>query len=157
MRLNLPVVNKETKFPDDPEAKIISIADTRGIIIDVNDTFVDISGFTRDELIGQPHNIVRHPDMPPQIFEYMWKQLKSGKPFLGMIKNRCKDGSYYWVNAFIIPIINDGKIIAYESVRTRPSPDMVKRASDVYAKIKNKKKISYKRFNLSLFLEFDSF
>ena len=95
MRLNLPVVNKETKFPDDPEAKIISIADTRGIIIDVNDTFVDISGFTRDELIGQPHNIVRHPDMPPQIFEYMWKQLKSGKPFLGMIKNRCKDGSYY--------------------------------------------------------------
>lgn len=151
MRLNLPVVNKETKFPDGPEAKIISIADTRGIIIDVNDTFVDISGFTRDELIGQPHNIVRHPDMPPQIFEYMWKQLKSGKPFLGMIKNRCKDGSYYWVNAFIIPIINDGKIIAYESVRTRPSPDMVKRASDVYAKIKNKKRISYKRFNLSLF------
>ena len=92
MRLNLPVANKEISFPDDPDAKIISVTDPRGIINYVNDTFVKISGFTSDELIGQPHNIVRHPDMPSEVFAFMWKQIKSGKPFVGMIKNRCKDG-----------------------------------------------------------------
>lgn len=150
MRLNLPVANKEISFPDDPDAKIISVTDPRGIINYVNDTFVKISGFTRDELIGQPHNIVRHPDMPSEVFAFMWKQIKSGKPFIGMIKNRCKDGSFYWVNAFIIPIVTDGRIIGYESVRTRPTRGMIRRATAAYAALKAKKKPSFRSFDLPL-------
>jgi aerotaxis receptor len=150
MRMNLPVVNRETKFPEDPDAKIISVTDPKGIITYINDTFVEISGFSREELIGQPHNIVRHPDMPSEVFAFMWKQLKAGKSFLGMIKNRCKDGSYYWVKAFIIPIITDGKIIGYESVRTKPTRGMVKRAEAAYAALKAKKKPAFKKFDLPL-------
>lgn len=142
MRVNLPVYDKEVRFPDDPNAKIISVTDPHGVIIDVNDTFVQMCGFTRDELIGQPQNIIRHPDMPPEVFAYMWKQLKSGKPFLGIIKNRCKDGSYYWVNAFILPIVKNGVITGYESVRTRAAPEMIARAKALYAKMRSGRKVT---------------
>ena len=114
MRVNLPVIDRETPFPDDPEAKIISVTDLSGVILDVNDIFVKVSGFSREELIGQPQNIIRHPDMPAAVFEHMWNLLKAGKTFHGIVKNRCKDGSYYWVDAFIIPIVQYGKTIGYE-------------------------------------------
>ncbi len=143
MRENLPVNDHEILFPSDPEAKIISTTDPRGIITDVNDTFVQISGFSREELIGKPHNIVRHPDMPAAVFAMMWANLKEGKPFIGMIKNRCKDGSFYWVSAFIIPIIINGRITGYESVRTRPDPKMVRRAAAIYAAMRANKKFKY--------------
>ncbi len=141
MRENLPVNDHEILFPSDPEAKIISTTDPRGIITDVNETFLQISGFTREELIGKPHNIVRHPDMPSAVFAAMWAELKEGRPFIGMIKNRCKDGSFYWVSAFIIPIIIDGRITGYESVRTRPDPKMIQRATNIYAAMRSGKKL----------------
>ncbi len=136
MRVNLPVTNEEVLFPDDPHAKIISVTDLNGIITDVNDTFTAISGYSREELIGQPQNIVRHPDMPSEVFALMWKNLKEGKAFMGVIKNRCKNGAFYWVNAMILPICVDGRIIGYESVRTRCTDDEKKRAEQNYKKLK---------------------
>lgn len=90
MRNNQPVVDVEIKFPEDPNAKIISVTDTHGIITDVNQTFIDMCGFSREELIGQPHNIIRHPDMPSAVFKLMWDTLKKGKPFMGIIKTVTK-------------------------------------------------------------------
>ncbi|MGN0903295.1 MAG: methyl-accepting chemotaxis protein, partial [Succinivibrio sp.] len=147
MRNNQPVIDKEIKFPDTPDAKIISVTDPRGIIVDVNQTFVDMCGFSREELIGQPHNIIRHPDMPPQIFKLMWDTLKQGKPFMGIVKNRTKEGAYYWVNAFIIPITHNGKIIGYESVRTRATEREIANATAIYAEINAGKKITASAFN----------
>ena len=141
MRNNQPVIDHEILFPQDPDAKIISVTDTHGIITDVNQTFIDMCGFTREELIGQPQNIIRHPDMPSEVFKLMWDTLKAGKPFMGIVKNRCKDGSFYWVNAFIIPIYKYGKIIGYESVRTRATKEEIENATNVYRKIKQQKAI----------------
>lgn len=136
MRNNGPVTKVEHKFPNDPSAKIISVTDVNGVITYVNDTFVQISGFTREELIGQPQNIVRHPDMPAEIFRQLWATISKGQSFMGIIKNRCKNGDYYWVNAFIMPIIQDGKIVGYESVRTAASPDQIARSEAIYKKMR---------------------
>lgn len=136
MRVNLPVFDKEVAFPSEEGCKIISTTDVHGVITDVNDVFLKMSGYTREELIGQPHNIIRHPDMPSQVYKIMWDNLKKGIPFMGIVKNRCKDGSYYWVNAFIMPLIKDGKIIGYESVRTKPTVEQVNKAKKIYANLK---------------------
>lgn len=146
MRDNGPVNSTEHKFPSDPAAKIISVTDPHGVIIDVNETFVQISGFSRKELIGQPQNIVRHPDMPSEIFQMMWSTIQKGNPFMGIIKNRSKDGGYYWVNACIMPIIQEGKIVGYESVRTSATDNQIARAEKLYAKIRQGKKISYPNY-----------
>lgn len=90
MRKNLPVTDKEKTFPK--TEKLISATDTTGKILHCNDAFVEVSGFKRDELIGQPHNIVRHPDMPAEAYENMWSHLKAGRPWMGLVKNRCKNG-----------------------------------------------------------------
>lgn len=141
MRLNLPVTNEEHKFPQDKSAKIISLTDTKGIITEVNDTFVHMCGFSREELIGQPHNIVRHPDMPAAVFKLMWNTIQQGQSFMGIVKNRAKDGGYYWVNAYIMPIIENGKITGYESVRTAATPEQIERASKIYALINANKSL----------------
>lgn len=133
MRKNLPVTNHGKTFST--STKLISITDINGNILDCNDDFADISGFSRDELIGQPHNIVRHPDMPPLAFKVMWEHLKSGKPWMGMVKNRCKDGDYYWVDAYVTPVTEKGKIIGYESVRSSPKPEDIVRTERLYARI----------------------
>ena len=130
MRKNLPVTDKERTFPE--EQKLISSTDLKGKIVHCNDAFVEVSGYSRDELIGQPHNLVRHPDMPVDAFESMWKELKAGKPWMGLVKNRCKNGDYYWVSAYVTPVISDGVAVGYESVRTVPSRDQVVRAETVY-------------------------
>ncbi len=156
MRVNLPVYDKETLFPDDPNAKIISVTDTAGNIIEVNDVFIKVSGFTREELIGQPQNIIRHPDMPPAVFEHMWELLKKGKTFHGIVKNRCKDGSYYWVDAFIIPIVQHGRIIGYESVRSRAEPEDIKRAQKIYKRLNKGKGVAkhYDVIRITIYLLF---
>lgn len=147
MRDNGPVTNVEHVFPDDPSAKIISVTDTNGIIVDVNDTFVTMSGFEREELIGQPQNIVRHPDMPAVVFKQMWDTIQRGESFMGIIKNRCKNGDYYWVSAFIMPIIQNGNIVGYESVRTAATPDQIARATKYYRML-NAGKFPTKRLDL---------
>jgi aerotaxis receptor len=137
MRKNLPVTNTERKFPE--SQKLISATDLKGKIQHCNDAFVEISGFTREELIGQPHNIVRHPDMPPAAYENMWSHLKSGRPWMGLVKNRCKNGDFYWVSAYITPVTEKGDVVGYESVRSCPSRRDVERAGKLYANIRNGK------------------
>lgn len=133
MRKNLPVTDQRKTFTED--TKLISVTDIDGNIIDCNQEFIDISGFTRDELIGQPHNLVRHPDMPREAFEAMWGQLKHGNPWMGLVKNRCKDGGYYWVDAYITPVTENGQIVGYESVRSCPKQQDVTRAEKLYKRV----------------------
>ncbi|MCG8668056.1 MAG: methyl-accepting chemotaxis protein [Pseudomonadales bacterium] len=100
-----------------------------------NDCFCRIAGFQESELIGQAHNIVRHPDMPQAAFALLWQRLEQNKPWMGIVKNRCKDGSYYWVDAFVTPLIDNKQTVGYESVRVAPTADQVDRATEVYQRI----------------------
>ncbi|AOT08284.1 methyl-accepting chemotaxis protein [Pseudoalteromonas luteoviolacea] len=142
MRVNQPVTNREQRFA--PADKLISVTDLKGTIIDCNEHFINISGYSKEELIGQPHNIVRHPDMPELAFKTMWTQLKSGKPWMGMVKNRCKNGDFYWVDAYVTPMTENGQVIGYESVRTCPSRENIERAEMLYRSIQNGSKASFK-------------
>lgn len=133
MKKNLPVTDKEQTFPEN--VKLISTTDKRGVITHCNDAFVQISGFSKEELIGKSHNIVRHPDMPEAAFSILWDHIKAGRPWMGLVKNRCKNGDYYWVNAYVTPITQNGEVVGYESVRVPPNREDVKRAEKIYAKI----------------------
>lgn len=140
MRQNYQPSGSERSF--DANQRLISATDPTGLILYCNDEFEDVSGFSRQELIGSQHNIVRHPDMPSQVYEYMWQCLKAGKCWMGIVKNRCKNGDYYWVEAFITPVIDNGKLTGYESVRTKPSRDRIERAEALYRRIKEGKSAS---------------
>ena len=131
---NAFVSQKEQPFP--AGTVLISKTDTKGIITYVNDAFVQISGYTREELIGKSHNIVRHPDMPPQAFKWLWDTLKGEHPWRGIVKNRCKNGDHYWVLATVAPIIEHGKIIGYVSVRRPPSRAEIAGAESLYAELR---------------------
>ncbi|EAR60929.1 methyl-accepting chemotaxis protein [Neptuniibacter caesariensis] len=133
MKNNQPVNNTERTFSND--TPLISTTDLKGQITFVNDAFVEVSGFTREELIGKPHNVVRHPDVPPAVFGDLWEKMKANKPWIGIVKNRCKDGSFYWVNAYSTPIVENGQTIGYQSVRTVPTKGQVERAERVYGRI----------------------
>lgn len=133
MRTNLPVTQQGRTFKE--EERLISTTDLQGNITYCNEAFIAISGYTREELIGSPHNLVRHPDMPPPVFGHMWATLKEGKPWMGIVKNRCKNGDFYWVSAYVTPILEHGRVIGYESVRSLPSADEVRRAGELYARI----------------------
>ncbi|MGE8706381.1 MAG: methyl-accepting chemotaxis protein [Achromobacter sp.] len=134
MRVNLPVTNVETKLREDQY--LISRTDTKGRIVYANPAFVDVSGFSRDELIGKAHNIVRHPDMPPEAYADLWETLEAGESWLGVVKNRRKDGGYYWVLANATPIVENGEVVAYSSVRVRPSEEQIEMAEDLYARMR---------------------
>lgn len=133
MRVNLPVSNMEYPIGDD--TLILSTTDTKGRITYVNSTFIEVSGFSEDELIGKAHNIVRHPDMPPEAFSDLWKTLQSGKPWTGLVKNRRKNGDYYWVLGNATPLIENGNIVGYLSVRTKPSRQLVEKVVPIYRQI----------------------
>lgn len=111
---------------------IVSQTDLHGTITDVNDAFVQISGYSREELIGQPHNILRHPDVPKAVFADLWHTLKQGKPWVQLVKNRCKNGDHYWVEANVSPVIQKGEIIGYMSVRRRIRDDQKQAAEQLY-------------------------
>jgi len=140
MRINQPVTLNEKTFS--PSTKLISVTDIHGNIKDCNDDFVEISGFSKDELVGQPHNIVRHPDMPKEAFKIMWEHLKIGQPWMGLVKNRCKNGDYYWVDAYVTPVTEKGQIIGYESVRSYPKREDIARAEKLYARINSGKALA---------------
>jgi aerotaxis receptor len=133
MRKNLPVTTTERTFAVDQ--RLISTTDLNSVITYCNDAFVSISGFSYEELVGQTHNLVRHPDMPPSVFEQMWETIKQGKPWMGVVKNRAKNGDFYWVSAYVTPIYEGGKVVGYESVRSVPSREHIQRASLLYARL----------------------
>ena len=133
MRKNLPVTQREVTMPKG--GRLISTTDLKGVITYCNDEFVTISGFTRDELIGQAHNIIRHPDMPASVFQGMWDYLKAGKAWMGIVKNRTKTGDHYWVSAYVTPIRENGQVTGYESVRVAPSRNQIDRAEALYSRI----------------------
>lgn len=133
MRNNQPVTQKEYKYPS--HYRLISSTDKRGVIQHCNDDFVEVSGFERDELIGKNHNLIRHPDMPPSVFKEMWATLESGKCWLGLVKNRRKNGDHYWVSAFVTPVYENGAIAGYESVRVPAFDDEIRRATDMYKRL----------------------
>ena len=137
MRQASAVTQKEQIFHE--RANILSTTNLKGQITYVNQDFVDISGFQRDELIGHGHNIVRHPDMPKQAFKQLWDNLKQEKSWMGMVKNRCKNGDHYWVDAYVTPIKADGKVNEYQSVRRKAKPEFVNRAEKVYQGLNQQK------------------
>ena len=130
MKTNLPVTQTEVRIPKG--RYIVSRTDLKGIATYVNDTFVTVSGFSRDELIGKNHNVVRHPDMLPGAFEWLWETIKQGRPWRGIVKNRCKNGDFYWVDALVVPVLKDGRSIGYMSVRNEPSREQVAAAEAFY-------------------------
>ncbi|WP_027994727.1 methyl-accepting chemotaxis protein [Simplicispira psychrophila] len=130
MKINLPVTGQEQRFP--AEKNMVTKTNTKGIITFANKDFVEISGFAEEELIGKNHNLIRHPDMPPIAFEIMWKTLKRGFPWHGIVKNRCKNGDHYWVDARIVPIKKNGEITGYMSVRSCPAREDVAAAEATY-------------------------
>ena len=134
MKTNLPVTQKEVELKDD--SSIVSKTDLKGAITYINREFMDVSGFAEVELVGKNHNIIRHPDMPPAAFEDLWRTVKSGKPWNGMVKNRCKNGDHYWVEANVTPIREGATVTGYMSVRTKPSRQQIEAAEKLYAEMR---------------------
>jgi PAS domain S-box-containing protein len=120
----------------DPKKYIISSTDIKGIITDVNDYFEEISGYSRQELIGKPHSIIRHPDMPKVVFKLMWERLKSGHDILALVKNLAKDGRYYWIFTSFEPVKNDNQeVIGFQAHRKSAPKHTVETVADIYAKV----------------------
>ncbi len=133
MRVNLPITDIE--YPINDDTLILSTTDTKGRLTYVNPTFIEVSGFSKEELIGKAHNIVRHPDMPPEAFEDLWRTLKAGLPWTGLVKNRRKNGDFYWVLGNATPLLDNGKITGYLSVRTKPPQGVVEKTAPIYRQL----------------------
>jgi len=134
MRVNMPVTQVEHHLADGEY--IVSKTNLKGQITYANRSFIEISGFSAEELLGSPHNIVRHPDMPPAAYEDMWITLKQGKPWRGVVKNRCKNGDYYWVEANANPIWENKSIVGYMSMRSKPTRQQISEAESLYRKVR---------------------
>ncbi|WP_350312326.1 methyl-accepting chemotaxis protein [Dickeya fangzhongdai] len=130
MRNNQPVTQREYVF--DKDATLMSVTDVNSHIVYANDAFIQVSGFEPDEIDGQPHNFVRHPDMPVEAFRDMWQTLKHQEPWTALVKNRRKNGDHYWVRANAVPIVRQGRTTGYMSVRTQPSRQEVDAAEKLY-------------------------
>ena len=133
MKMNMPVTNNEVLMK--AGAILVTHTDLKGVITFANDAFVEISGYSRAELIGSPHNTVRHPDMPSAVYEEMWNTIKKEKPWHGVVKNRTKAGDFYWVNANAMPLLENGSVIGYISVRHAPSRTDISEAEQFYRKV----------------------
>ncbi len=137
MRNNQPVTQQEYDFPD--ELTLMSTTDTDSIVTYANTAFAQVSGFSTEELVGQPHNVVRHPDMPREAFADMWATLKGGEPWTALVKNRRKSGDHYWVRANAIPVMRDGRPEGYMSVRTKASREEIAAAEALYRQFRSGK------------------
>ncbi len=135
MRTNLPITSNEYLLRDG--MNIVSRTDLKGRITYVNEDFIEASGFVESELIGEPHNMVRHPDMPEEAFADLWNTLKAGRPWTGLVKNRCKNGDFYWVVANATPVREGGSVTGYMSVRTRPTREQVSSADQLYRRFRD--------------------
>ncbi|MDX1354013.1 MAG: PAS domain-containing protein, partial [Halomonas venusta] len=134
MRNNQPVTQREIELQSDDF--LVSRTDLKGRITYANPAFIEISGFQYEELIGAPHNLIRHPDMPPAAFENLWQTVKSGETWRGLVKNRCKNGDHYWVSASVTPIIEDDQVVGYASVRVQATREAIAQAEQAYAEIR---------------------
>ena len=127
-------INEEISL--EPKKYIISSTDTKGLITDVNDYFVEISGYSREELIGKPHNIIRHPDMPKVVFKLMWERLGSGEDIIALVKNLAKDGRYYWIFTTFEPQKNaNGEVIGYTAHRKLAAKHTIETIADIYSQV----------------------
>ncbi len=133
MRINEPITQREYDFP--ANEMLVSVTNLKGEIEYCNPAFVRTSGFGADELVGQPHNLIRHPDMPPEAFKDLWRTIGRGKPWSALVKNRRKNGDHYWVVANVTPILKDGRVNGYMSVRVKPTRAQIDAASALYARI----------------------
>jgi aerotaxis receptor len=133
MRVNLPITGQEIDY--DSQHMLVSVTDTRGHISHCNRAFIEVSGYTQDELLGENHNLIRHPDVPAAAFKDLWSTIGRGKPWTGVVKNRAKSGDHYWVVANVTPIMRNGKPQSYMSVRTKPSRSQIEAADKLYAQI----------------------
>ncbi len=134
MRTNLPVSQREVTVADG--MTLMSTTDLQSRITYANGAFVQVSGYPRNELVGQSHNLVRHPDMPPEAFADLWRTLREGSSWTALVKNRRKDGDHYWVRANVTPVRRNGQVTGYMSVRTKPAPDEVAAAGEIYARFR---------------------
>ncbi|QUJ69283.1 methyl-accepting chemotaxis protein (plasmid) [Photobacterium sp. GJ3] len=125
----------EVTFPAGEQ--LVSTTDLKGNITYCNPCFCQVAGYQEAELLGKPHNVIRHQDMPKAAFADMWKHLKLGHAWRGVVKNRTKNGGYYWVDAYVTPIYEQSKIVGYQSVRVKPTPEMVRTASQAYRALRS--------------------
>ncbi|XDD50285.1 methyl-accepting chemotaxis protein [Leptospira sp. WS92.C1] len=146
MRKNLPITNKEIQIP--VNAVLISRTDIKGKISYVSQDFADISGFSEKEMLGEPHNLIRHPDVPSFIYKEMWETIESGNPWNGVVKNRAKSGDHYWVDATITPVMNEGIVSGYMSVRKKATSKQIERTQILFKELENTGSIFWK-FKLS--------
>lgn len=133
---NQHIIDEEVTFGEHEE--LVSVTDTQGVITYANSEFCRVAGFEKSELIGQHHNVVRHPDMPKEAFADLWKKLKARQAWRGAVKNRCTDGRYYWVDAFVTPVFENNKLTGYQSVRTVLKPEYRKQAEKIYKQLNEK-------------------
>ncbi|WP_067706395.1 MULTISPECIES: PAS domain-containing methyl-accepting chemotaxis protein [unclassified Erwinia] len=128
-----------TEYVLDNDTTLMTTTDPHGNITYANKSFVEVSGYEQNEIEGQPHNIVRHPDMPKAAFQDMWFTIKQGLPWTGLVKNRRKNGDYYWVRANVVPIIRNNTITGYMSVRIKPAVAEIEAAERLYARMREGK------------------
>lgn len=137
MKINLPVTDNEYVLSE--ECVLVSKTDLKGIITYCNNAFCEVSGFLENELIGHAHNIIRHPDVPPRVFQHAWDTIEAGESWHGIVKNRRKNGDYYWVDANITPIFEQGKTVGYLSLRYKPTPAQKASAIKLYRSVSDGK------------------
>jgi aerotaxis receptor len=134
MRNNQPVTGQEYEFPS--SQMLVSATDLTGRIEYCNPAFIAVSGYTHEELVGQPHNLIRHPDMPREAFADMWATIRDGRPWTALVKNRRKNGDHYWVHANVTPVVKKGAVVGYLSVRVKPERDAVRAAEALYSRMR---------------------
>jgi len=129
----------QCEYPFPTGRTLVSTTDLKGRILHANAVFVEASGYALDELLGQPHNLLRHPDVPEEAFRDMWATIQSGRPWSGIVKNRRKNGDHYWVMAHVTPLLDGGRPAAYLSVRSEPSRDQIAQAERLFALMREEK------------------